>query len=85
VYSDAIQALSGQAAAKLEFQKRSLLSHMIRSAMAGMYVGGAIVLIYTIGGLLAKDAPGAVRLTMGVAKPVSAISSPIGFGRGSAI
>jgi formate/nitrite transporter FocA (FNT family) len=30
--------------------------------LAGMYVGAAIVLIFTIGGLLSKDAPGAVRL-----------------------
>jgi nitrite transporter NirC len=33
---------------------------------AGMYVGAAIVLIFTIGGWLAKDAPGAVKLVMGV-------------------
>jgi len=34
--------------------------------LAGMYVGAAIVLIFTIGGSLAKDAPGAVKLVMGV-------------------
>src|SRR5262245_6260009 len=31
-----------------------------------MYVGAAIVLIFTIGGLLSTQAPGAVRLAMGV-------------------
>src|SRR5260370_10534290 len=34
--------------------------------LAGMYVGAAIVMIFIIGGSLAKDAPGAVRLLMGV-------------------
>jgi nitrite transporter NirC len=66
MYSEAIQALSDQAAAKLAGQKRSLLSHFVRSMLAGMYVGAAIVLIFTIGGTLSKDSPGVVRLAMGV-------------------
>src|SRR6516164_7936231 len=66
MYSDTIQTLSEQAAAKLAAQRRSLLGHLIRSMLAGMYVGAAIVLIFTIGGLLAPSAPGAVRLVMGV-------------------
>jgi nitrite transporter NirC len=66
MYSEAVQALSEQAAAKLAAQRRSLLSHFVRSMLAGMYVGAAIVLIFTIGGLLSREAPGAVRLLMGV-------------------
>src|SRR5947199_473181 len=66
MYSETIQVLGDQAAAKLAAQRRSLLSHVVRSMMAGMYVGAAIVLIFTIGGSLSKDAPGAVRLLMGV-------------------
>lgn len=66
MYTETIQTLSDQAATKLTHQRRSLVSHVIRSMMAGMYVGAAIVLIFTIGGLLAKDAPGAVRLVMGI-------------------
>src|SRR5947209_10637058 len=66
MYSEAIQALSDQAAAKLAAQRRSLVGHFVRSMLAGMYVGAAIVLIYTIGGTLSKEAPGAVRLAMGV-------------------
>jgi nitrite transporter NirC len=66
MYSEAIQTLADQAAAKLAGQRRSLLGHLVRSMLAGMYVGAAIVLIFTIGGCLAKDAPGAVRLAMGV-------------------
>jgi nitrite transporter NirC len=38
----------------------------VRSALAGMYVGAAIVLIFTIGGSLAAQSPGVVRLAMGV-------------------
>jgi nitrite transporter NirC len=66
MYVDAVQALGEQAVVKLTEQRRSLLGHLVRSALAGMYVGAAIVLIFTIGGLLAPQAPGVVRLTMGV-------------------
>src|SRR5919197_3087292 len=66
MYSEAVQALGDQAAAKLAAQRRSLASHLVRSMLAGMYVGAAIVLIFTIGGLLSAEAPGAVRLLMGV-------------------
>ncbi len=66
MYAEAIQALAEQAAVKLAEQRRSLLGHVVRSMLAGMYVGAAIVLIFTVGGLMATQAPGAVRLTMGV-------------------
>jgi nitrite transporter NirC len=66
MYTETVQALSDQAAAKLAGQRRSLVSHLVRSMLAGMYVGAAIVLIFTVGGSLAKEAPGAVRLAMGV-------------------
>jgi nitrite transporter NirC len=66
MYSEAIQALGDQAAAKLAGQKRSLVGHLVRSMLAGMYVGAAIVLIFTVGGTLSKDSPGVVRLAMGV-------------------
>src|SRR5947209_746293 len=66
MYTEAVQALGDQAASKLAGQRRSLLGHLVRSLLAGMYVGAAIVLIFTIGGLLSKESPGAVRLLMGV-------------------
>jgi len=66
VYTEAVQTLAGQAVAKLEGQRRSLVSHLVRSGLAGMYVGAAIVLIFTIGGSLASVSPGVVRLVMGV-------------------
>ena len=66
MYTETIQTLGEQAAGKLAGQRKSLVGHVVRSMLAGMYVGAAIVLIFTIGGLLAKDSPGAVKLLMGV-------------------
>ncbi len=66
MYSDTVQLLGDQAVAKLAGQKRSILSHLIRSMLAGMYVGAAIVLIFTVGGSLSKEAPATVKLLMGV-------------------
>lgn len=66
MYVDTVQALGEQAALKLTEQRRSLFGHFIRSMLAGMYVGAAIALIFTIGGYLAKDSPGVVRLVMGI-------------------
>jgi nitrite transporter NirC len=66
MYSDTILALGDQAAAKIHAQRKSVGGHFLRSMLAGMYVGAAIVLIFTIGGLLSREAPGAVRLVMGV-------------------
>ncbi len=66
MYSETIETLAQQAAAKLEGQRRSLSAHLIRSMLAGMYVGAAIVLIFIIGGSLSKDNPSIVKLLMGV-------------------
>jgi nitrite transporter NirC len=66
MYTETIQTLADQAAAKLAAQRRSLVGHMVRSMLAGMYVGVMIVLIFTVGGTLSKESPGAVRLLMGV-------------------
>src|SRR5437588_5283006 len=66
LYTESVLTLGDQAAAKLAGQRRSLVSHLVRSMLAGMYVGAAIVLIFTIGGSLAKESPGVVRLAMGV-------------------
>ncbi len=66
MYSEAIQTLSEQAVVKLAEQRRSLVGHFVRSMLAGMYVGAAIVLIFTVGGLLSQSAPGTQRILMGV-------------------
>lgn len=56
MYSETIDALAQQAAAKLDGERRSIFAHLIRSMLAGMYVGAAIILIFTIGGSRAGDA-----------------------------
>lgn len=66
MYSEAVSALGDQAAAKLAQQRHSLAGHFVRSMLAGMYVGAAVVLVFTIGAFLSKDSPGAVKLAMGV-------------------
>jgi nitrite transporter NirC len=66
MYSETISALADQAVAKLQHQRRSLVGHLLRSMLAGMYVGAAIVLIFTIGGLLSREVPWAVRPMMGI-------------------
>ena len=66
MYSDAIGAMGDQAAAKLDGQRRSLTAHLVRSALAGMYVGAAIVLIFTIGGAISGSFPALVKPVMGV-------------------
>src|SRR5207248_4584330 len=63
MYTEAVQTLADQAVAKLAAQRRSLLSHLVRSMMAGMYVGAAIVLIFTIGSYLPMEVR---KLVMGV-------------------
>jgi nitrite transporter NirC len=66
MYLQTVQDLGEQAALKLQGQRRSLLSHLVRSMLAGMYVGACVVLIFIIGGKLSKDFPAAVPLVMGV-------------------
>src|SRR6266851_5111360 len=63
MYSEAVATLADQATAKLAGQKLSLVSHLVRSMMAGMYVGAAIVLIFTVGSFLPVQVQ---RLLMGV-------------------
>ncbi len=63
MYSDTVQALADVSSAKLAAQKRSLPSHLVRSMLAGMYVGAAITLILTVGSYLPVESR---RLLMGV-------------------
>src|SRR6266436_7199757 len=63
MYTETVQLLADQAVAKLAAQRRSLLSHLVRSIMAGMYVGAAIVLIFTVGSFLPPECQ---KLLMGV-------------------
>ena len=66
MYSEAVQTIADQATAKMSAQRQSFASHFVRSMLAGMYVGAAIVLIFTIGGSMAGTSPSIVRMTMGI-------------------
>jgi nitrite transporter NirC len=66
MYADTIGAMGEQAAAKLDGQRRSLPGHLARSMLAGMYVGAAIVLIYTVGAAVSGPYPALVKPLMGV-------------------
>jgi nitrite transporter NirC len=66
MYRQTVQEIGDQAALKLAGQRRSLPAHLIRSMLAGMYVGVFIVLIYFIGGKLSTSVPNAVPIIMGV-------------------
>src|SRR5438105_730472 len=63
MFSENVLVLSDQAAAKLAGQKRSLPAHLVRSMLAGMYVGAAIALIFTVGAFLPIESR---KLLMGV-------------------
>lgn len=65
MYYEDIQKTVNIAETKLAFMKRSKLKYLAASALAGIYVGFGILLIYTIGGLLASSASPAVRIVMG--------------------
>ena len=66
MYRQTVHDIADQAAVKLQGQRESLLSHVVRSMLAGMYVGACIVLIFIVGGALSKDYPAVVRIAMGV-------------------
>ena len=66
MYTDSVQAVGDQAVSKVREQRRSLVGHLVRSALAGMYVAAAIVLIFSIGGSLSETARPAVPMIMGI-------------------
>lgn len=66
MYNETVAAMADLALTKLKHQRASLLGHLVRSAMAGMYVGAAVVLILVIGGNVDAVAPHLTKLLMGV-------------------
>ena len=77
MYADSIDVMAAHAAAKIEGQKQSLPAHLARSMLAGMYVGAAIVLIFTIGGALSKDFPAFVPGCRVFAQPPALVAEAI--------
>jgi nitrite transporter NirC len=66
MFSEEINKVSSAAQKKVAFLKESRVKYLLASAMAGMFVGFGIILIFTIGGVLsAADSP-ATRIVMGI-------------------
>jgi len=66
VYLESVNIISKTAKIKVEYLKRSILSYMISSILAGTYVGIGIALIFSIGAPLAASGSIFLKTLMGV-------------------
>jgi len=66
MYYDEIARITITARNKWDFLQASKSKYILLSALAGVYVGFGILLIFTIGGLLAQGDGFSIRLVMGV-------------------
>ncbi|SEP43888.1 formate/nitrite transporter family protein [Propionispora vibrioides] len=66
MYYEEIAKISGAAEAKAALLKAAKGRYILSSALAGMYVGFGILLIFTIGGLLSQAQAASVKLIMGL-------------------
>ena len=65
MYSEEINKVSASAVKKSEFLKKSKMKYLTASALAGIYVGFGILLIFTIGGLLSEAQSPVTKIIMG--------------------
>lgn len=65
LFSEEISNLSAAAVKKEKFFKKGKMKYIISSALAGLYIGLAIVFIYTIGGMLYAVHSPATKIVMG--------------------
>jgi nitrite transporter len=66
MYYENIIKIAAAAETKSELLERSKLKYVLSSALAGMYVGFGILLIFTIGGLLSQMDTPVLRIVMGI-------------------
>ncbi len=66
MYSEEINKISSTAKAKVELLRNNKIGYLISSALAGIYVGIGIILIFTLGGSLEADKSPYVKLVMGL-------------------
>lgn len=66
MYYEEINRISAAAEKKSAFLKQSPPKYLLLSALAGMYVGFGILLIFSIGGLLSQVDSPLVRIVMGI-------------------
>jgi nitrite transporter NirC len=67
MYLESVNVISQAARMKVEYLKRSVLSYLVASILAGAYIGIGIVLIFAIGAPLSEAASPAVKAIMGLA------------------
>jgi nitrite transporter NirC len=65
LYSEEISKLSDAAIKKDKLFKKGKMKYVVSSALAGMYIGLAIIFIYTIGGMLYAAHSPAAKIVMG--------------------
>lgn len=66
MFSDVIEKVSNASVAKTNLLKRSKGKYLVSSALAGMFVGFGIILIFTIGGLLSAANSPTTKIVMGL-------------------
>jgi len=66
MYAESLENAAIVAASKVSYLKRSRLSYLIASMLAGAYVGLGIILIFSVGAPLASAHPPVVSLVMGL-------------------
>ncbi|MBI4383827.1 MAG: formate/nitrite transporter family protein [Nitrospinae bacterium] len=66
MYKDAIEKLTDSGQRKIDYMRSSPAGYVLLSALAGAYVGFGIVLIFAVGGPIAKAGDPYLKLIMGV-------------------
>jgi len=66
MFNDVIEKVSNSAIAKSSLLKKSKGKYLVSSALAGMFVGFGIILIFTIGGVLSSVNSASTKIVMGL-------------------
>ena len=66
MFNDVIEKVSNSANAKSSLLKKSKGKYLVSSALAGMFVGFGIILIFTIGGVLSSVNSASTKIVMGL-------------------
>ncbi|MCQ2969604.1 MAG: formate/nitrite transporter family protein [Clostridium sp.] len=67
MFNEEFSKVAGAASAKSQLLKNNKVGYLISAMLAGVYVGMAIMLIFTIGGLLTASGAASTRIIMGIA------------------
>lgn len=66
MFNDVIEKIGNSAIAKISLLKKSKCKYLVSSALAGMFVGFGIILIFTIGGVLSSVNSASTKIVMGL-------------------